>query len=52
MVTNLRHQQALETARSSLEDGLVGLEQQLPLDFIQVDYQTAMDSLGKLLVKP
>ena len=49
MVTNLRHQQALETARSSLEDGLVGLEQQLPLDFIQVDYQTAMDSLGEII---
>ncbi len=48
-VTNLRHQQALETARDSLKDGLVGLEQQLPLDFIQVDYQTAMDSLGEIV---
>lgn len=49
MVTNTRHQQALETARNSLKDGLVGLEQQLPLDFIQVDYQTAMDSLGEII---
>lgn len=49
MVTNLRHQQALETARDSLKDGLVGLERQLPLDFIQVDYQAAMDSLGEII---
>lgn len=47
-VTNLRHQQALETARSALEDGLQGLKQHLPLDFVQVDYQTAMDSLGEI----
>ena len=49
MVTNMRHQQALETARMSLKDGLVGLEQQLPLDFIQVDFQSAMDSLGEII---
>ncbi|MEN1760079.1 tRNA uridine-5-carboxymethylaminomethyl(34) synthesis GTPase MnmE [Anoxynatronum sibiricum] len=49
MVTNLRHQQALEVARKALQDGLQALENQLPLDFLQVDYQTAMDSLGEII---
>ena len=49
MVTNLRHQQALEVARKALQDGLQALENKLPLDFLQVDYQTAMDSLGEII---
>lgn len=49
MVTNVRHQQALETAREALEDGKRALAQQLPLDFVQVDYQAAMDALGEII---
>jgi tRNA modification GTPase len=49
MVTNVRHQQALETARNSLKDGIKALQNQLPLDFVQVDYQSAMDSLGEII---
>ena len=49
MVTNLRHQLALEAAREALKDGKHALEQQMPLDFVQVDVQTAMDHLGEIV---
>jgi tRNA modification GTPase len=49
VVTNIRHLQALKTARAALADGLSALERQMPLDFVQVDYQTAMDSLGDII---
>ena len=49
MVTNIRHLQALETARTSLGDGCRALDDKLPLEFLQVDYQAAMDALGEII---
>ncbi|SDZ04415.1 tRNA uridine-5-carboxymethylaminomethyl(34) synthesis GTPase MnmE [Tindallia californiensis] len=49
MVTHLRHQQALEKAYDSLKEGVKALESRMPLDFVQVDYQEAMDQLGAII---
>lgn len=49
MVTHIRHQQALENAYVALEEGIKALKQRMPLDFVQVDYQEAMDQLGIII---
>ena len=49
IVTHIRHQQALENALVALEEGRKALKNRMPLDFVQVDYQEAMDQLGIII---
>ncbi|RQD72651.1 MAG: tRNA uridine-5-carboxymethylaminomethyl(34) synthesis GTPase MnmE [Tindallia sp. MSAO_Bac2] len=49
LVTHIRHQQALENALQALEEGIKALDARMPLDFVQVDYQEAMDQLGAIV---
>ncbi len=49
MVTHIRHQQALENALIALEEGIKALKNRMPLDFVQVDYQEAMEQLGIII---
>ncbi len=49
MVTNLRHLKALRAAREAMQEALQALEANLPLDFVQVDLQEAMDNVGLIV---
>lgn len=48
MVTNVRHRDALERALKSLKEGIQAIEQQLPMDFIEVDFKNAWSYLGEI----
>jgi len=47
-ITNTRHQQAISQGLHSLEDGIKALEEQMPLDFVEVDFKNAWESLGEV----
>ncbi len=47
-ITNTRHQQAISQGLQSLEDGIKALENQMPLDFVEVDFKNAWKSLGEV----
>jgi len=47
-ITNTRHQQAIEKALQHVEDGKKALKEELPLDFVEVDYKNAWESLGEI----
>ncbi|MHB1458052.1 MAG: tRNA uridine-5-carboxymethylaminomethyl(34) synthesis GTPase MnmE [Armatimonadota bacterium] len=46
IVSNIRHRQALQDARASLENALQTAEIGLPIDFISIDLKAAIGSLG------
>ena len=46
VVTNSRHKDALLKAYNSINDAIVGIEQRLPYDFIEVDFKNIWDYLG------
>ena len=47
-ITNTRHQQAISLGLQSLEDGIKALENHMPLDFVEVDFKNAWESLGEV----
>lgn len=46
IVSNIRHRQALQDARASLENALQTTETGLPIDFISIDLKAAIGALG------
>ena len=46
VVTNSRHKDALLKAYNSINDAIVGIDQRLPYDFIEVDFKNIWDYLG------
>ncbi len=48
MITNIRHQEALNIAYNHLLDVLEGMDQQMPLDIVSIDLRSAVDSLGSI----
>lgn len=48
LVTNVRHQNALERALKSIEDGIKAMNNRLPLDFIEVDIKDTWEALGEI----
>lgn len=48
LVTNARHIALLEQAKAALEAVLTGLEQELPVDLVQIDMTRAWDLLGEI----
>ena len=46
MITNTRHKDALQRAYESVKDAINAIEQQLPYDFIEVDFKNMWDYLG------
>ncbi|NLK73595.1 MAG: tRNA uridine-5-carboxymethylaminomethyl(34) synthesis GTPase MnmE [Clostridiales bacterium] len=49
MITNIRHKNLLEKAKTFLEDSLSMIERQEPLDFIDIDLKNAWESLGEII---
>ncbi|MFW5648090.1 MAG: tRNA uridine-5-carboxymethylaminomethyl(34) synthesis GTPase MnmE [Candidatus Alkaliphilus sp. MAG34] len=48
LVTNVRHKNALERALKGIKDGIKAIEEQLPLDFIEVDIRDVWQALGEI----
>ncbi len=48
MVTNARQAGLLRQARQSLRDVLTGLDNEVPLDMVQMDLTDAWDRLGEI----
>lgn len=48
IVSNMRHKQALEEARSSLEEALRTAESGMPLDCVSIDIRASLDALGSI----
>lgn len=48
LITNTRHHQAINQGLKSLEEGIQALENQMPLDFVEVDIKNAWKSLGEV----
>lgn len=48
IITNLRHQQAMEDAVRSLQKAKESLEAGLPYDFVTIDLMAGLDHLGKI----
>lgn len=48
MITNIRHQEALNKARRYLLDALEGIDNELPMDIVSIDLRSAVDSLGAI----
>ncbi|MGL4912597.1 MAG: tRNA uridine-5-carboxymethylaminomethyl(34) synthesis GTPase MnmE [Romboutsia sp.] len=46
VITNSRHKDALLRAYESINDAISAIEQNLPYDFIEVDFKNIWDSLG------
>lgn len=46
VITNSRHKDALFKAYNSINDAIIGIEQRLPYDFIEVDFKNIWDYLG------
>jgi tRNA modification GTPase len=47
-ITNTRHQQAVNAALQSVKEGISALEDRMPLDFVEVDFKNAWESLGEV----
>ncbi len=47
-MTNARHIALLEQAKAALEAVLTGLEQELPVDLVQIDMTRAWELLGEI----
>lgn len=48
LITNIRHQEALNKAHRHLLDILNGLNSSIPLDMVSIDLRGAIDSLGSI----
>lgn len=48
IVTNARHQQAIQNAHSSLVEAVQSIDSKMPLDCIVVDLRAAWESLGQI----
>jgi tRNA modification GTPase len=48
LVTNVRHQNALERAKKSMEDAVVAIQRNMPLDFVEVDVRNCWQHLGEI----
>ncbi len=48
MITNVRHKDALEKAIQSINDAIKGIEDHMPLDFLEVDFKNIWDYLGQV----
>ncbi|MBV8694470.1 MAG: tRNA uridine-5-carboxymethylaminomethyl(34) synthesis GTPase MnmE [Chloroflexi bacterium] len=48
LLTNARHEEALQRTAEHLRASLVSLNQQLPLDFVSIDLRAAYDALGEV----
>lgn len=46
MITNSRHKDALSKAYESINDAIIAIEQNMPYDFIEVDFKNIWDYLG------
>lgn len=46
MITNTRHKDALYKAKDSINDAIGAIEQEMPYDFIEVDFKNIWDYLG------
>jgi tRNA modification GTPase len=49
LVTRLRHRQALEEARTALEQAAGAVAEDLSVEFIAIDVREALDALGKIV---
>ena len=50
MVTNSRHKDALLKAYESINDAIIAIDQNMPYDFIEVDFKNIWDYLGYINV--
>lgn len=48
VVTNMRHKNQLVKAKKNIEDGLEGIQANLPLDCIEVDIKACWENLGEI----
>jgi tRNA modification GTPase len=48
LVSNVRHRDALCRASAHLDDGLAGLDRQVPHDLLAIDLRAALDALGEI----
>ena len=46
MITNSRHKDALLKAYESINDAIIAIDQNMPYDFIEVDFKNIWDYLG------
>lgn len=49
IVSNIRHYECLGTAKKSLDDASISVEQNLSAEFIAIDIRKAIDSLGEII---
>lgn len=48
-VSNVRHIRSLEQAEASIQDALVGAENGIPIDMVQIDLQRSWELLGEII---
>ncbi|WP_018659078.1 tRNA uridine-5-carboxymethylaminomethyl(34) synthesis GTPase MnmE [Allofustis seminis] len=48
LVSNIRHIALLEKANQALDDVLLGIEQGMPVDLVQIDFTSAWELLGNI----
>jgi tRNA modification GTPase len=48
IVTNIRHVEALSNTKSSLEEALIGFEDDVPSDLVSIDIKKALFHLGQI----
>nr|WP_330389038.1 tRNA uridine-5-carboxymethylaminomethyl(34) synthesis GTPase MnmE [Tepidibacter thalassicus] len=48
MITNIRHKNALKKAIDSINDGIKAIKENMPLDFIEVDFKDVWTYLGEV----
>ncbi|KXG73846.1 tRNA uridine-5-carboxymethylaminomethyl(34) synthesis GTPase MnmE [Thermotalea metallivorans] len=48
LVTNVRHQNALERAKKNMEDAIKAIQRNMPLDFVEVDVKNCWENLGEI----
>jgi len=51
LVTNIRHKDALERTKRSLEDMIESIKKSMSAEFISVDLKAALNSLGEITGK-
>lgn len=51
IITNTRHQDALQRAQDALDDAIMSLESDMPPDLVSVDLRISLDALGDIVGK-
>jgi tRNA modification GTPase len=51
IINNVRHKNLLIKARNNLEEVLKSIENNMPIDFIEIDLMEAMENLGLIVGK-